>query len=90
MSYKARTAVEGLHGSSAGRPIPQKHYGSTSDRPIGGSDDPRHALFNDDTLESLRDLGRVLEPIYRRLRAEGYTIKRGILCSREGVGGEGS
>ena len=66
---------------------PSTHHNSHPDRPIGFADGRIAPLFGDDTLESLRELGRVLEPIYRRLRAEGYTIKRGILCSREEVGG---
>lgn len=33
--------------------------------------------FSDETLQALRELGAVLEPIYRRLTAEGYVIKNG-------------
>lgn len=33
--------------------------------------------FSDDTIEALRELGAVLEPILRRLEAEGYVIKNG-------------
>ncbi len=36
--------------------------------------------FSDETIASLRDLGVVLEPIYRRLLAQGYVIKDGVLC----------
>ncbi len=34
-------------------------------------------IFSEETMESLRELGAVLEPIYRRLEEEGYVIKGG-------------
>jgi hypothetical protein len=36
-------------------------------------------LFSDETLASLRELGAILEPIYRRLRAQGRIMKDGTL-----------
>jgi hypothetical protein len=39
-------------------------------------------FFNDETMASLRELGAVLEPIYRRLLAQGYVIEDGVLCKR--------
>lgn len=41
------------------------------------------AFFSDETLESLRELGAVLEPIYRRLKAEGYTFENGLIYKKE-------
>lgn len=36
-------------------------------------------LFNPDTIESIRQLGSVLEGIHNRLISEGYTIEDGII-----------
>jgi hypothetical protein len=33
--------------------------------------------LSDETIQALRELGAVLEPIYKRLIAEGYVIKNG-------------
>ena len=41
---------------------------------------PPQYVFREETIASLRELGTLLEPIYRRLRSQGYFIKDGILC----------
>lgn len=46
---------------------------------------PHERFFNDETIAALRELGAVLEPIYRRLRDKGYTIKDGKIYKSEGV-----
>jgi hypothetical protein len=35
--------------------------------------------FSEETIRALAELGRVLEPIYKRMIAEGYAIRDGIL-----------
>ena len=45
---------------------------------LESEDQPKEeAHFSDETMQGLQDLGAVLEPIYRRLIAEGYVIKNG-------------
>ena len=45
---------------------------------LESGDQPKEeAYFSDETMQGLRELGSVLEPIYRRLIAEGYVIKNG-------------
>ena len=39
------------------------------------------AHFSDETIAALREFGDVLEPIYRRLIAEGYVIRDGRIVS---------
>lgn len=39
----------------------------------------RDWLFTPATIESIRELGSVLEGIHNRLISEGYTIKDGII-----------
>lgn len=39
----------------------------------------RDWLFTSATIESVRELGSVLEGIHNRLISEGYTIKNGII-----------
>ena len=40
------------------------------------------AQFSEETLAALRELGAVLDPMYRRLRERGFVIKDGKLIER--------
>jgi hypothetical protein len=46
---------------------------------------PTEQLFSDETILALRELGAVLEPIYRRLRDKGYTVRDGKIYKSESV-----
>jgi hypothetical protein len=55
----------------------RSHRGDVRRAPTRPAQATGKAIFSNETIESLRELGAALADVRRRLLAEGYTVKSG-------------
>lgn len=79
MIYAQRpTRVTGLPRTSPTAQGYHQYAEAMAEKKLASTYQPEEGPYlSDETIQALRELGAVLEPIYRRLIAEGYVIKNG-------------